>query len=203
MRTFGGFRLGEKFFYGEVIGDEVHILKNPYWIGLEPTRAARRTFVAIGSNDRAALGFCPEATLADLAQMLATPLGDFKIQRALNLDGGSSSAFWLKRKDGSALSSFDRQVRCESLAPRFFFFLSRRHKSRRRNGASCRRAMKSLPRPVSCIDMSILETLKRATPRLSILRSFPQSCASCESSTMRTARAIWLRPCVARIFSRE
>jgi uncharacterized protein YigE (DUF2233 family) len=69
--------------------------------GLEATRAARRTFAAIGSNDRAALGFCPEATLADLAEMLATPLGDFKIQRALNLDGGSSSAFWFKRVGGA------------------------------------------------------------------------------------------------------
>ena len=68
--------------------------------GLEPTRAARRTFAAIGSNDHAALGFCSEATLADLTEMLATTLGDFKIQRALNLDGGSSSAFWFKRADG-------------------------------------------------------------------------------------------------------
>jgi Phosphodiester glycosidase len=72
--------------------------------GLEATRSARRTFAAIGSNDRAALGFCSDATLADLAKMLATPLGDFKIQRALNLDGGSSSAFWFKREDGTALS---------------------------------------------------------------------------------------------------
>ena len=68
--------------------------------GLEATRAARRTFAAIGSNDRAALGFCPEATLAGLGQILATPLGDFKTQRALNLDGGSSSAFWFKRAGG-------------------------------------------------------------------------------------------------------
>jgi 2-keto-4-pentenoate hydratase/2-oxohepta-3-ene-1,7-dioic acid hydratase in catechol pathway len=37
MRTFGGFRLGQEFFYGEVIDDEVHILENPYWIDLEPT----------------------------------------------------------------------------------------------------------------------------------------------------------------------
>jgi 2-keto-4-pentenoate hydratase/2-oxohepta-3-ene-1,7-dioic acid hydratase in catechol pathway len=37
MRTFGGFRLGEEFFYGEVVGDEVHILENPFWIDLEPT----------------------------------------------------------------------------------------------------------------------------------------------------------------------
>jgi hypothetical protein len=72
--------------------------------GLEATRAARRTFAAIGSGDRAALGFCSDATLADLARILAMPLGDFRIQRALNLDGGSSSAFWFQRKTGSAFS---------------------------------------------------------------------------------------------------
>jgi hypothetical protein len=72
--------------------------------GLEATRAARRTFAAIGSGDRAALGFCSDATLADLARILAVPLGDFKIQRALNLDGGSSSAFWFRRNGGNALS---------------------------------------------------------------------------------------------------
>jgi hypothetical protein len=72
--------------------------------GLEPRRAARRTFAATGSGDRAALGFCSDATLADLASILATPLGDFKIQRALNLDGGSSSAFWFRRNDGRAFS---------------------------------------------------------------------------------------------------
>ena len=72
--------------------------------GLEAMRAARRTFAATGSGDRAALGFCSDATLADLARILAVPLGDFKIQRALNLDGGSSSAFWFRRHDGTAFS---------------------------------------------------------------------------------------------------
>jgi hypothetical protein len=72
--------------------------------GLEVIRAARRTFAATGSGDRAALGFCSDVTLADLASILATSLGDFKIQRALNLDGGSSSAFWFRRDDGSAFS---------------------------------------------------------------------------------------------------
>src|SRR2546422_4557915 len=38
MRTFGGFRLGDQFFYGEVRGDEVHVLADPYWIGIEPTK---------------------------------------------------------------------------------------------------------------------------------------------------------------------
>ena len=37
MRTFGGFRSGDKFFYGEVVGDEVHELARPFWIDVEPT----------------------------------------------------------------------------------------------------------------------------------------------------------------------
>ena len=36
MQTFGGFRLNEEFFYGEVRGDSVHVLKKPYWLGVEP-----------------------------------------------------------------------------------------------------------------------------------------------------------------------
>jgi len=73
--------------------------------GLEPTRAARRTFAAVGAGDKAALGFCSDVTLADLSSILAAiSIPDFKIQRALNLDGGSSSAFWFKRANGSAFS---------------------------------------------------------------------------------------------------
>src|SRR6266699_6687802 len=37
MRIFGGFRSGDKFFYGEVIGKEVHTLARPFWIEIEPT----------------------------------------------------------------------------------------------------------------------------------------------------------------------
>jgi uncharacterized protein YigE (DUF2233 family) len=73
--------------------------------GLESTRAARRTFAAVGAGDKAALGFCSDVTLTDLSNILSTTLTpDFKIQRALNLDGGSSSAFWFKRANGSAFS---------------------------------------------------------------------------------------------------
>jgi 2-keto-4-pentenoate hydratase/2-oxohepta-3-ene-1,7-dioic acid hydratase in catechol pathway len=35
MRTFGGFRSGDELFYGEVRGDSVHVLKRPYWLGVE------------------------------------------------------------------------------------------------------------------------------------------------------------------------
>jgi 2-keto-4-pentenoate hydratase/2-oxohepta-3-ene-1,7-dioic acid hydratase in catechol pathway len=37
MRTFGGFRSGDEFFYGEVRGDEVYRLAQPYWIQVQPT----------------------------------------------------------------------------------------------------------------------------------------------------------------------
>src|SRR5213082_1593663 len=37
MRTFGGFRSGKKFCYGEIIGRDVHILEKPYWTGVERT----------------------------------------------------------------------------------------------------------------------------------------------------------------------
>ncbi len=37
MRTFGRFRSGDDFFYGEVRGDEVQRLAQPYWLEIQPT----------------------------------------------------------------------------------------------------------------------------------------------------------------------
>ena len=37
MKTFGRFRSGDEFFYGELCGDEVHRLSQPYWIEVQPT----------------------------------------------------------------------------------------------------------------------------------------------------------------------
>ena len=64
--------------------------------GLNDTRPARRTFAVTSGPDRAALGFSSGVTLAQMAKILAIPgiAPDLKVQRALNLDGGSSSAFW-------------------------------------------------------------------------------------------------------------
>jgi exopolysaccharide biosynthesis protein len=71
--------------------------------GLNDTRPARRTFIVTGGSDRAAIGFCSDVTLAELAKILATPgvAPDLKVQRALNLDGGSSSAFWFAGERGA------------------------------------------------------------------------------------------------------
>lgn len=67
---------------------------------LNNTRPARRTFAATTSDNKVALGFCSDVTLAELGAILSR----CKMTRALNLDGGSSSAFWFQRGDGSAFS---------------------------------------------------------------------------------------------------
>jgi len=74
--------------------------------GLNDSALARRTFATTVSNDRALLGVCSDVSLADLANILATTaiIGESKIQRAINLDGGSSSAFWFVRENGSVFS---------------------------------------------------------------------------------------------------
>ena len=74
--------------------------------GLESSKTARRTFAAVvATGDKAAIGFCSDVTLADLSSILAgVVIPGFKIQRALNLDGGSSSAFWFKQANGSVFS---------------------------------------------------------------------------------------------------
>jgi uncharacterized protein YigE (DUF2233 family) len=74
--------------------------------GLNDSQLARRTFAGITTNDRALLGLCSDVSLAELANILAmAPVAaDCKIRRAMNLDGGSSSAFWFARENGSAFS---------------------------------------------------------------------------------------------------
>ena len=65
--------------------------------GLNNTRPARRTFVFTAAN-RAAIGNCSSVTLAELGDILVA--SGFNVQRALNLDGGSSSAFWFAGEHG-------------------------------------------------------------------------------------------------------
>ena len=71
--------------------------------GLDRSRRARRTFIAVTRTGTATLGVSNDLSLGELASALAA-LPDFKVWRALNLDGGSSSAFWFRKKDGGAVS---------------------------------------------------------------------------------------------------
>ncbi|HSI11275.1 MAG TPA: phosphodiester glycosidase family protein [Chthoniobacter sp.] len=67
-------------------------------VGLEATRDAARTVVI--QNDKGHFGFliCKSATLAGMADLLATPgiFPEGKIVKAMNLDGGTSTALWVR-----------------------------------------------------------------------------------------------------------
>jgi len=77
MRTFGGFKSGEKFFYGEVRGDEVHVLAKPYWIDIQLTGEVRKLLevdvdLPVAPSKLIAVGL----NYADhIAEMKRTPLG--------------------------------------------------------------------------------------------------------------------------------
>lgn len=80
---------------------------------LNNTKPAQRTFVVTSGSERVGLGFCSPVTLAQIGEILATPrlTPDFKVQRALNLDGGSSSAFWFAGKPSVFSISEQKTVR--------------------------------------------------------------------------------------------
>src|SRR5437899_5330391 len=77
MRTFGGFKTGDRFFHGEIRGGEVHALAKPYWLGIEPTSEVRALAevvvdLAVAPSKLMAVGL----NYADhIAEMKRTPLG--------------------------------------------------------------------------------------------------------------------------------
>ncbi len=77
MRTFGGFKSGSEFFYGEVRGEDVQVLAKPYWIAIERTGEVRK----LGQLD-VDLPVAPSKLIAvglnyadHIAEMKRTPLG--------------------------------------------------------------------------------------------------------------------------------
>src|SRR6202030_23823 len=89
MRTFGGFRSGRGFFYGEVRGDEVHVLAKPYWIDVEPTGEVRKLADAVvnlpvAPSKLIAVGLNYADHIAEMKRTpLETPLIWFKAQTSL------------------------------------------------------------------------------------------------------------------------
>ena len=77
MRTFGGFKSGNEFFYGEVRGEDVQILAKPYWIAVERTGEVRKLRqldidLPVAPSKLLAVGL----NYADhIAEMKRTPLG--------------------------------------------------------------------------------------------------------------------------------
>ena len=78
MRTFGAFSAeGGTPFYGEVIGEDVHKLKRPFWLGIEPTgEKIRRQDVDIGVPVSPSKLIAVGLNYAEhIAEMKRTPLG--------------------------------------------------------------------------------------------------------------------------------
>jgi 2-keto-4-pentenoate hydratase/2-oxohepta-3-ene-1,7-dioic acid hydratase in catechol pathway len=81
MRTFGGFRSGDRFFYGEVRGDAVYVLTRPYWIEIQPTGevlpfASLLVDLPVAPSKLIAVGL----NYADhITEMKRTPLGAIEI----------------------------------------------------------------------------------------------------------------------------
>jgi 2-keto-4-pentenoate hydratase/2-oxohepta-3-ene-1,7-dioic acid hydratase in catechol pathway len=77
MRVFGGFRRNGEIVYGEVRGDEVHLLVRPYWLGLDFTGKVAplrelQIDVPVAPSKLMAVGL----NYADhIAEMKRTPLG--------------------------------------------------------------------------------------------------------------------------------
>ena len=95
MRTFGGFRSGDKFFYGEARGGDVYVLARPYWSHIEPTGE-----VLPLTNVHIDLPVAPSKLIAvglnysdHIAEMKRTPLGTpliwFKAPSSLLPYGGT------------------------------------------------------------------------------------------------------------------
>src|SRR5712691_1310291 len=77
MRTFGGFKSGDRFFYGEMRGNEVHGLAKPYWIEVEPTgEVLKLAYVDVDLPVAPSKLIAVGLNYADhIAEMKRTPLG--------------------------------------------------------------------------------------------------------------------------------
>jgi exopolysaccharide biosynthesis protein len=67
-------------------------------VGLNTTKTAARTVVFQDASGRAGVLICKSVSLAEMGEILATPelFPEGRIIRALNLDGGSSTALWVR-----------------------------------------------------------------------------------------------------------
>lgn len=89
MRTFGRFKSGNEVFYGEVVDNEVHILRQPYWLAVEPSGSVRPLAgltidVPVAPSKILAVGLNYAEHIAEMKRTpLGTPLIWFKAPSSL------------------------------------------------------------------------------------------------------------------------
>src|ERR1700758_383089 len=95
MRTFGGFRSGDHFFYGEVRGDDVHVLAKPYWLEIQTTGevlpfASLQIDLPVAPSKLIAVGLNYSDHIAEMKRTeLGAPLIWFKAPSSLLPHNGS------------------------------------------------------------------------------------------------------------------
>jgi 2-keto-4-pentenoate hydratase/2-oxohepta-3-ene-1,7-dioic acid hydratase in catechol pathway len=95
MRTFGRFRWDEKSFYGEVVGDEVRVLRQPYWIDIESTGETLKLAdayvdLAVAPSKLIAVGLNYAEHIAEMKRdTIGTPLIWFKAPSSLLAHNGT------------------------------------------------------------------------------------------------------------------
>src|SRR3984893_4804515 len=89
MGTFGGFKSGDRFFYGEVRGNDVRILAKPFWTGIEPTGEVVKLAnvivdLAVAPSKLIAVGLNYAEHIAEMKRTtIGTPLIWFKAPSSL------------------------------------------------------------------------------------------------------------------------
>ena len=89
MRTFGGFRSQDRFFYAEVRGDQAHVLTQPYWLGIRSTGEILpltdlQILVPVAPSKLIAVGLNYANHIAEMKRTpLGTPLIWFKAPSSL------------------------------------------------------------------------------------------------------------------------
>lgn len=73
--------------------------------GLSREKPRPRSFVLTDWKGSWMIGTSSSVSLAELAEILASPgvMTEFRVDRAINLDGGSSTGFYFKQPDGTVL----------------------------------------------------------------------------------------------------
>jgi 2-keto-4-pentenoate hydratase/2-oxohepta-3-ene-1,7-dioic acid hydratase in catechol pathway len=95
MRTFGGFRSGNRFFYGELVGDEIHVSAKPYWVDIEATGETLKAAdvdvgVPVAPSKLIAVGLNYAEHIAEMKRtQLGTPLIWFKAPSSLLAHNGT------------------------------------------------------------------------------------------------------------------
>ena len=74
--------------------------------GLERAKARPRTFIATDGGSKWVIGLVRSTSLGGLSDLLASPgiFPNLTVRRALNLDGGNSSAIWMIPQSGRDIS---------------------------------------------------------------------------------------------------